>query len=197
MKYFILTMALLVMAVRPAQAQVERYEFDKAHTQIMFAVNHLGFSNSHGKFLDFDGYFEFNRGEPEKSKVEVTINTAGINMDDEKWDEHLKGADFFNVEKYPTMTFKSTKIEVTGENTAKISGDLTILDKTNPVTLDVIFNKADKSPFGEKYVAGFSAKAGLKRSDYGMNYGLPMVGDDVSIMIEVEGIRQGGDVVNP
>lgn len=193
MKYILTALTLLMITIAPARAQIERYDFDKAHTQIIFAVNHLGFSNSHGKFLDFDGFFEFNREEPEKSKVEVTIQTDSINMDDQKWDDHMKNEDFFNVEKYPTMTFKSTKIDVTGDNTAKITGDLTILETTQPVTLDVIFNKAGVHPFNQKYVAGFSATSSLKRSDFGINYGLPMIGDDVSLNIQVEGFRQGGD----
>lgn len=197
MKYLILMMAFMVMAAAPARAEIEHYKFDKVHTQIIFAVNHLGFSNSHGKFLDFDGFFDFDRSEPEKSKVEITIQTDSIDMDDKKWDEHMKNENFFNVEKYPTMIFKSTAIKVTGKNTAEITGNLTILETTKPVTLDVIFNKAGKHMFNQKYVAGFSATTSLKRSDYDMKYGLPMIGDDVSIMIEVEGIRQGGDVVNP
>lgn len=176
-------------AAQPSYAEVENYTFDKAHTQIFFTVNHLGFSNSTGKFLDFDGGFTFDQAEPAKSSVEVTIKTGGINMDDAKWDEHLKGTDFFNVEKFPDMTFKSTAVEVTGENTANITGDLTLLGVTKPVVLAVTHNKSGKHPFGDKYVSGFSATATLKRSDFGMNYGLPMVGDEVKIHIEVEGDR--------
>lgn len=173
----------------PAATSVEHYTFDKAHTQILFFVNHLGFSNSQGEFLDYDGYFNFDRENPANSIVDVTIQTASIDMDDEAWDNHLKNADFFNVEKFPTMTFKSTAIKVTGKDTADITGDLTLLGVTKPVTLKVIHNKSDKHAFSGKFVAGFSATATLKRSDFGMNYGLPAVGDDVNIMIEVEGIR--------
>lgn len=200
MRILLAFMAVTVFLAFPksAAAQIETYDFDKAHTQILFFVNHLGFSNSQGEFHDYDGHFTFNRGEPEKSKIDVTIKTDSIDMDDEKWDDHMKNEDFFNVEKFPTMTFKSTGIEVTGENTAKITGDLTLLGVTKPVTLDVTHNKSAKHPFGEKFVAGFSAHATLKRSDFGMNYGLPMVGDDVEIRIEVEGVRreQGGEGAN-
>lgn len=177
---------------QPAFAEVETYDFDKAHTQIIFAVDHLGFSKSHGKFLDFDGNFVFDTTSPEKSVVDVTIKTEGLDMDDEKWDEHLKGSDFFDVEKFPDMTFKSTSIEVTGENTANITGDLTLLGVTKPVTLAVVHNKSGKHPFGDKYVSGFSADASLKRSEFGMTYGLPMIGDDIQIHIEVEGVRDDG-----
>lgn len=193
MKYLMASVFAFFMLIPPAQAQIERYEFDKAHTQILFFVDHLGFSKSQGEFHDYDGFFEFNRNEPAKSKVEVTIKTNSIDMDDKKWDEHMKNEDFFNVEKYPTMVFKSTKIEVTGKNTANITGDLTLLETTKPVTLAVTFNKAGVHPFNQKYVAGFSSTASLKRSDFGMNYGLPLVGDEVDLMIEVEGLRLGGD----
>lgn len=196
MRFIAVLTFLMFFITAPAKAEIEIYEFEKAHTQILFFVNHLGFSNSQGEFHDYDGSIEFNRSEPEKSKVEITIKTDSIDMDDEKWDAHMKNEDFFNVTKYPDMTFKSTAIELTGEKTAKITGDLTILETTKPVTLDVIFNKAGKHPFGDKFVAGFSAKANLKRSDFDMKYGLPMIGDEVDIMIEVEAIRQGGSTLN-
>lgn len=192
-KFLLLGAALVSLGVSsPARAEVEQYKFDKAHTQIFFAVNHLGFSTSRGKFVDFDGGFTFDTASPEKSSVEVTIKPAGLDLDDQAWNDHLKNEDFFNVEKFPTMTFKSTKIEVTGENTANITGDLTLLGVTKPVTLAVTHNKSGKHPFGDKYVSGFSAKGTLKRSDFGMNYGLPVIGDDVGIEIEVEGDRVEG-----
>lgn len=169
---------------------VERYEFDKAHTQILFFVDHLGFSKSQGEFHEYEGYFTFDRQAPENSEIDVVIKTASIDMDNTAWDDHMKNADFFNVEEFPEMTFKSTKIDITGENTADITGDLTILGVTKPVVLKTIHNKSDKHPFSGKYVAGLSASATIKRSDFGMNYGLPAVGDDVRIMIEVEGVRQ-------
>lgn len=168
---------------------VEHYTFDKAHTQILFFVDHLGFSKSQGEFLDFDGFFNFDLEHPEKSNVDVSINVAGLDMDDEKWNTHMKSADLFDIEKYPTMTFKSTAIEVTGKKTANITGDFTLLGVTKPVVLAVTHNKSDKHAFSGKYVSGFSATTTIKRSEFGMEYGLPMVGDDVEIRIEVEGVR--------
>ncbi len=185
----LLTLALMMILPISAQAAPERYEFDKAHTQILFFVNHLGFSNSQGEFHDYDGFVEFDQENPEKSKVEVTINTDSVDMDDEKWNAHMKNADFFDIGQYPTMTFKSTKIEKTGENTANITGSLKILDVTKPVVLETTFNKAAVHPFSKRYVAGFSAKTTIKRSEFGMRYGLPAVGDDVEIMLEVEAMR--------
>lgn len=156
----------------------------------MFSVGHLGFSFSHGKFLKFDGGFTFDVEKPENSAVDVTIDTASLNMDSVEWDSHLKNADFFNVEKFPNMTFKSTKIEKTGDNTGKITGDLTLLGVTKPVTLDVTYNKSGVHPYSKNFIAGFSATGTLLRSDFGMNYGLPGVADEVALNIQVEGIRQ-------
>lgn len=172
-----------------AKAEVETYTLEKPHTQILFFVDHLGFSKSSGRFLDFDGKISFDREKPENSFTDVTIKTSSIEMNDLKWNEHLKGADFFNVEKFPEMVFKSTAMEITGENLGAMTGDLTILGVTKPVVLDVTFNKCDKHPFGGKYVCGFSAASSIVRSDWGMNYGLPMVSDEVELRIEVEAIR--------
>jgi polyisoprenoid-binding protein YceI len=166
----------------------EKYEFDKAHTQILFFADHLGFSNSQGEFHDYDGYFMFDRENPENSSIDVTIKTASIDMDLDRWDDHMKNADFFNVEQFPDMTFKSTAINVTGENEADIVGDLTILDVTKPVTLHVTHNKSGVHPFNQKQVAGFSAHAEIDRSEWGMNYGLPMMSPKVEIRLEVEGV---------
>lgn len=179
-------------AVKPVAVAAEvagTYSFDKVHTQILFFVNHLGFSNSQGEFHDYDGSFTFDAENPENSSVDVTIKTASIDMDDEEWDNHLKNKDFFNVTEFPDMTFKSTSIEITGEKTADITGDLTILGVTKPAVLHTTYNKSDVHPYSKKYVSGFSATATIKRSEYGMNYGLPAVGDDVEIRIEVEAYR--------
>lgn len=196
MKTTLSTLALLALvalaplvAAKPAVAATDKFSFDKAHTQIFFSVSHLGYSFSTGKFTGFDGSFHFNPEKPEQGKIDVTIDTNSISFNDEAWENHMKNEDFFNVEKFPTMTFKSTKVEKTGENTGRVTGDLTLLGVTKPVTLDVIHNKSGIHPYNKKYVAGFSATGKLNRSDFGMTYGLPGVGDEVSISIEVEGIR--------
>ncbi len=182
--------AALLFAALPAQAAPYKYDFDKVHTQILFFANHLGYSHSMGKFLNFDGHFNFDTDNPAASSVEVSIDTSSIEMNDQKWNDHMKNADFFNVEKFPAMTFKSTKIDVTGENTANITGDLTILGVTKPVVLAVTHNKTDKHPYSGKIVSGFSATTTVKRSEFGMTYGLPAVADDIEVRIEVEGPRQ-------
>ena len=193
MKRFLLSLAAVACMAVPAKAAVETFEFDTTHTQVIFFVSHLGFSMSEGEFLDFDGEINFDTENPADSSVNVTIQTASIDMDDEKWDAHMKNEDFFNVEKYPTMTFKSTAVNVTGDNTADITGDLTILDVTKPVVLHVTHNKTAPHPFSGKTIAGFSATANIKRSEFGMNYGLPNVGDVVEIRIEVDAVQVSAD----
>lgn len=202
MRLFVLTLlgfAATLGFTGAAQAEAVKYVLDKPHTQILFSVNHLGFSNSIGKFADYDGFVNFDEATPANSAVDVTIKTASIDLDDAKWNEHMKNPDFFNVEKFPEMTFKSTKVEVTGDKTANITGDLTLLGVTKPVVLAAVFNQAGKHPMSGKSGVGFSATGSLKRSDFGMNYGLPMVGDDVKITIEVEAYAEdkaGGDQNN-
>lgn len=182
--------ALFLLLPSTAQAAPDKFAFDPLHTQVMFSVDHLGFSKSHGKFEKFAGGFTFDEKAPEKSSVDVSIDAASIVMGSVEWDNHIRNADFLNIEKFPVMTFKSTKIEKTGDNTGKITGDFTLLGVTAPVTLDVTFNKAGIHPYSKKYVAGFSATGVIKRSDFGMTYGLPGIGDDVAVNIQVEGIRE-------
>jgi polyisoprenoid-binding protein YceI len=180
---------LLLVVGAGAQA-ADRYAFDKVHTQILFFVDHLGFSKSQGEFHDYDGGFTFDPADWAKSTVEVRIRTASLDMDDAKWDEHLRSKDFFDVERFPEMTFRGLSVEQTGEHTGVVRGELTLLGVTRPVTLDVRFNKAGVHPKSKEYVAGFSAHTTIKRSEFGMTYGLPMVGDDVEVRLEVEGLRQ-------
>lgn len=167
----------------------ERYEFDKSHTAIAFSINHLGFSNTIGRFELYEGFFEFDEKNPQNSKVEVIFDPKGVNTVSKELEEHLQEKAFFNSTEYPTITFKSTKVEVTGEKQGKITGDFTMLGVTKPLVLDVTFNKADYHPMTKKYVAGFSATTSLKRSEFGMTEYVPMVGDEVKISIEVEGVN--------
>mgnify|MGYP006446376607 CR=1 FL=1 len=189
MKLFSFILAFLCLFSSAVQAQIEHYSFDKAHTQILFFVDHLGFSMSQGKFHDYEGHFVFDRTVPENSSVSVTISAGSIDMDHEKWNTHMRSQDFFAAGHFPDITFESTEITVTGDKTAKITGDLTMRGKTNAVTLDTRFNRSAKHPFSGDYVAGFSATARLDRTQWGMDYGVPQIGKDVRIRLEVEGIR--------
>lgn len=182
--------ALVAGVVLAAPAwSAERYVIEKPHTQVLFAVDHLGFSRSHGKFLDFDGELSFDPQEWTRSSVSVAIRTASVDMDDYEWEKHLKGEDFFDVKRFPEMTFTGTRIEATGERTGRLHGELTLLGVTRPVILDVTLNKAGPHPIARKDWVGFSARTALKRSEFGMKYGLPMIGDEVQVILQVEAFR--------
>lgn len=169
-----------------SSAEPVEYEFDTVHSQIIFKINHLGYSNSFGKFPTFRGELTFDQEDWSNSSTSVEIKAASIDLENKKWNDHMKNADFFHVDKYSKLSFKSTKLEKTGDNTGVLHGDLTILDKTRPVTLDLTLNKAGIHPMSEKQHVGFSARGTIKRSEWGMTYGVPAVADDVHIIIEVE-----------
>jgi polyisoprenoid-binding protein YceI len=189
-KLFSLAFVLALFLPTAAKAAADKYVYDPVHTQIMFSVSHLGFSFPHGKFNKFSGGFTFDQENPEAAQADITIDTDSLDMDSADWEKHLKSPDFFNVEKFPAMRFKSTKVVKTGEKTADVTGDFTLLGVTKPVTLHVAFNKAGVHAFNKNHIAGFSLSGTLKRSDFGMTYALPLVGDDVNLIIQVEGIRQ-------
>ncbi len=186
MKFVLPVFAAALLAAAPAHAEVKHYVLEKPHTQVVFSVNHLGFSNSTGMFHDFDGTIDYDTVNVEKSKVDVTIKAASVDMGTTKWDDHVKNADFLNVEKFPDITFKSTSVKKTGADTADITGDLTILGVTKPVVLATKQNKVGQHPMSGKDHAGFSATTTFKRSDFGVKYGLPNVGDEITVRLEVE-----------
>lgn len=186
LKFLGVTAFVAIIGAAPAKAETMTYEFEKPHTQVIFFADHLGFSHSEGKFLDFEGHLTLDTADPTKSEAEVTIQTDSLRMDTEKWEDHLKNEDFFNVAEFPVMVFKSTGIVMTGDDTADVTGDLTMLGVTKPVTLKTKLNKLGKHPMNNKDVAGFSATAMIDRSEWGMSYGLPMMSPEVEIRIEVE-----------
>ena len=191
----LLIAATALMFATSAKAAEQTYVLDNPHTQIFFTVGHMGFSHSTGSFTGYNGSFTFDPANPTAGRAEVTIDTNSLNMGHDTWEEHVKGAKMFNVEKFPTMTFKSTKVESTGDKTAKMTGDLTLLGVTKPVTLDVTMNKCEPHPFTKKDACGFDAVGSLKRSDFGMSEGIPMVSDEVSLRITVEG-QVAGDAAS-
>lgn len=186
------TMLILALGLPvAAQAGADRYAFDNAHSRVIFFISHIGFSNMIGQFRAMDGYFTFDPAHPEQSTVEVTLKPRDIDTNHDGLNDKLQGSDFFNSDAYPTITFVSTKVKKTGKNTGTALGELTLRGVTRPVTLNITFNKAGVHPYTQDYVAGFTAETSIKRSDFGMNYGLPdTLGNDVRVHIEVEGINR-------
>lgn len=177
---------------RPAavSAEPEKYVFDKDHTTILFYINHLGFSDKIGRFDDYDGYFVLDRANPEKSFVDVTVRPRGINTGSKALDREVQKDGWFNTAKYPTVHFKSTQVKLTGDNTADVTGYLTMLGQEKPVTMRVVFNRSGTHPVNKQQVAGFRADLNIKRTEWGMNNFVPMVGEYVRIQVQAEGYRQ-------
>ncbi len=176
---------LLIATSFGAQAAPQTYKLDPTHTAITWHVSHFGFSTPSGKFMNVDGTLVLDEANPAASSVKVEIKVADGKSGVTKLDDHLAGPEFFDVAKFPTATFTSTKVELTGKDTAKVTGDLTIHGITKPATLDVKLNKIGEN-FMKVPTAGFTASTTLKRSDFGMTTYLPGLADDVKIDIESE-----------
>src|SRR6185295_3016656 len=145
------------------------WTIDAAHTLVEFSVKHMMITTVRGRFTKFDGTLNINDEHPERSTVEGTIQTASIDTHEPKRDEHLRSADFFDAEKYPTITFRSRRIEPTGDNQYKVVGDITIKDVTREIVFNVTDEGQGKNPWG-KQVRAFSAQATLNRKDFGLNW---------------------------
>ncbi|HEY6106495.1 MAG TPA: YceI family protein [Anaeromyxobacteraceae bacterium] len=167
------------------------WQIDPAHTQAIFGVKHLVISTVKGEFGKTTGTLTLDEADVSKSKVEATVDVTTLNTREPKRDEHLRSPDFFDVAKYGTMTFKSTKVEKAGEGKLKVTGDLTIRGVTKPVTLEVTGPTAEiKDPWGN-VKRGVSATAKVNRKDFGLNWSKtieagPVVGDEVTIEIDAE-----------
>ncbi len=183
-----LILAAAVIALPTNVALAESYTIDPEHTFPNFTVSHVGFSTMHGRFNKSSGKLALDAAKKTGS-VEITIDAASIDTAFAKRDQHLKSPDFFNAGEFPNITFKSTKVTFTGDKVTSVDGDLTIMKTTKPVTLTVTSMKCDVNPFNKKFACGFDANGKIKRSDFGINYGLPAVGDDVGLMLEVEAIK--------
>lgn len=176
-----------------AQAPAGAYELEKSHASITFKVLHMGLAYYTMRFDDFDAAITLDPAKPEASKLDVTIKPASLDSNNEKLTAHTSNKDFFDVEKYPTITFVSTGIEKTSDTTGKVTGNLTMHGVTKPVVLDARFNGGGSHPFFKKHALGFSATTTIKRSEFGMGYGVPMVDDNVYVLIETEFLQKGGE----
>ncbi|MEI4470366.1 YceI family protein [Frigidibacter sp. MR17.24] len=182
-------LSLAAFAGTAALAAPEKYVLDNTHTQIVFHYNHLGFSTGFGMFAGFDGEIMFDQDEPANSSVTVSFPVTSLITGIDARTEHFLSADFFGKSDDPTVTFKSTAIEVTGEDTANITGDLTLNGITKPVVLDAKLNQVGNHPMANKPWAGFDATTTVKRSDFDLGMFAPYVGDDVTIEISIEAMK--------
>lgn len=179
----------------PVNVPAGAYTLDKTHSTVVFRVSHLGFSNYTASFSDFDAKLTFDPAKPEFTTLEATIDPRSLTLPAPPagFKDEMVGPQWLNVAQYPAITFKSTKVDVTGANTAKVTGDFTLHGVTKPVVLDVTFNGGYAGhPMDPNARIGFSATGVFKRSDFGVAYGVPApgttmgVGDEVSVAIETE-----------
>lgn len=185
-----------VLATGTALAQAQRYEIDPDHLSLGFLVDHVGYAKVLGLFRSARGSYRFDEASGTLSEVRIEVDTASVFSNQRKRDDHLKGPDFLNSGEFPRMVFTASGARRTGERNFEINGQLELLGKSQPLTLQATWNKSAESPvagFGRKpYVMGVSARGSFRRSAYGMNYAVAngWVGDTVDLIIEFEAVRQ-------
>jgi polyisoprenoid-binding protein YceI len=185
MRKFLLAAALSAMAA-PALAAPTTYTIDPTHTDVIASWSHFGFSHPSAHFGDIAGSLTYDPANVAASSVAVTLPLSGLEAFTDKFNTHLNSADFFDSAKFPTASFKSTKVEAAGKDKLKVTGDLTIKGITKPVVLDVTLNKAADHPMKKTPSIGFDATAMVKRSDFGLGAYAPMVSDEVRLTITTE-----------
>jgi len=170
------------------------YDIDTVHSEVGFKIRHI-VSKTSGRFGEFSGVITYDEKKPKSLKAEITIKTASVDTKDKKRDTHLRGEDFFDAKKFPEMIFVSKKARVSKDGSIKLTGDLTLLGTTKPITLNVEVGGVAKDPWGNVRV-GFTATGTLSRKDFGMGYNIPLdtggvvIGDEVTIILEIEGVAR-------
>jgi polyisoprenoid-binding protein YceI len=192
MRHFIKTIAAVVTLSIPALASASTWSIDPDHSNVGFKVRHMMVSNVKGNFEKHSGTLELNDKDITKSKVQVSIDTASVNTNAQKRDDHLRSADFFDVAKFPTMTFVSKKVAKAGKDKLKVTGDLTLHGVTKQVVLDVEGpSKESKDPWGN-FRRGVTASTKINRKDFGLVWNAALetggvaVGEEVTITLEIE-----------
>lgn len=178
------------LAMGTAFAAPESYIIDSGHTFPSFEISHVGFSTHRGRFNNTSGRITLDRA-AKRVDAEIVIDAKSVDTGGAKLDEHLRKPDFFDVEKYPTITFKSTGARFNGDVLTVLEGQLTMHGETKPVTLAVTNFKCGNHPFNKKAMCGADVSGTIKRSDFGMKYGVPVIGDEVKLLIQVEALKEG------
>jgi polyisoprenoid-binding protein YceI len=177
-----------LLAASPAFAELETYTVDPAHTRPTYEVSHLGYSMQRGRFNKASGKITLDTA-AKKGSADIAIDTASVDSGVPKLDEHLRSEDFFNAAKNPQITFRSSNFKFDGDKVKSATGDLTMNGVTKPVTLTATMFNCGPHPMTKKKQCGGDFVTTLKRSDYGMKYALPVLGDDVTLRIPVESIK--------
>ena len=170
----------------PVEVRSGDYVLDASHGKITWSVDHMGFSTYVGQFTDVEAKLDLDTANPAASSLEAVVQTDSVGTLNDQLDAHLKTADFFDTAKYPPARFEATSIRLTDRDSAEVTGNLTMRGITRPIVFAADFNQAGMSPVDKKYTLGFDGRALIKRSDFGMQYGLPMLGDEVTLHLEAE-----------
>ncbi|HGG65079.1 MAG TPA: YceI family protein [Rhodobacteraceae bacterium] len=189
MKLPLIAAALATLVATTATAAPEKYVLDNSHSQILFSYNHLGFSTTWSMFSGFGGEIMFDADAPASSSVSVSMPLKSMYTGWEKRFEHFMSPDFFDAKDDSMISFTSTGIEVTGEKTALITGDLVINGVSKPVVLDAMLNQAGEHPMVGKPWLGFTASTKILRSEFGVGKFAPYVGDELNVMISIEAMK--------
>lgn len=171
-----------------AVAAPAAYKLDPTHTDVVATWSHLGFSNPSANFTQVDGTLVYDAEDVAASKVEVTLPLSGLDSHVPALDKHMRSADMFDAEKFPTITFRSTQVQAVGKDRLRVSGELTVKGVTRPAVLDVTLNGAGVHPMAKKPAVGFDATTVIKRSEFGIDYALPAVSDEIRIRITTEAL---------
>lgn len=187
----VLVLALAVAT--PLRAEPATWVFDKEHTNVTVSWNHLGLSRQQARVLDIDGTLTFDPQAPEAASVAVLMQAASLWTGVGALDRQLRGPDFFDAARHPAIAFTSTAVRKTGDRTGEVTGNLTLLGLTRPVTLQVTWNFTGEHPlsainanYRDRFVSGFSAKGRLLRSEWGLTRGTPLISDEIEVSIEAE-----------
>ena len=188
-KLNVLAIGALLLSSAIAHADTYKIDTGGAHAFIQFKIKHLGYSWLYGRFDKFEGNLEFDEKAPEKSRIEVTIDTTSINSNHAERDKHLRGDDFLDVKKYPTAVFKSTSVSVSGDNTGLLKGNLTLHGVTKAIEIPIAHVGGGKDPWGG-YRHGFTGSTTLTLKDYGIDFNLGPASTEVELMLDIEAIKQ-------
>jgi len=195
MKKIILSGAALALFAMPLAAQTTKWTFDKTHSKVQFDVTHLVISEVTGQFKDYEGLVLADKADFSDAKIDFSIDVKSVDTDDEKRDGHLQSADFFDVAKYPKMSFKSKSLKKAGTNVYQVTGDFTMHGITKQITINLQYNGTKNDPWGNTK-AGFKVTGKINRSDFGLKYNSPldgggvMIGEEVTITCKIELLKQ-------
>lgn len=180
---------LAAMAGMMQSAIADTYKVDPVHTSIVFRIGHLQVSSVYGRFNGASGTIEYDPAAAEKAKFDVQVETKNVDTNVPQRDNDLRSPNFFDAEKYPTIQFKSTSVKAAGDKTLEVSGDMTLHGVTKPITVTMQYGGVANNPrMGVR--AGFATEFTIKRSDFGMDKMIPMVGDEVKMMVQLEAVKQ-------